>query len=56
MKEIIVINGQDNMENKSGQMLITNGDICWHDLQNILSNHTAVIIIDIIANIIITDK
>ena len=33
-----------------------NKDIWWYDLQNILSDHTAVVIINIIANIIITDK
>ena len=44
------------MENKYGQLPIANGDIWWHDLQNILSKHTAVTITDAIANIIIIDK
>ena len=33
---------------KYGQLIITNGDIWQYDLQNTLSNHTAVIIVGIV--------
>ena len=38
---------------KYGQLIITDGDIWQHDLQNTMSNHTAVTIISIIITIIV---
>ena len=40
---------------KYGQQIIVNGDIWEHDLQNTLSNYTAVTIISIITTIITID-
>ena len=42
--------------NKIIKILIINGDIWQHNLQNTLSNQTAATIISIVARIIITDK
>ena len=56
IKEINAMNGQDNIENKFGQLLIAKGNIYWHDLQNTLLNHATVIINSIIVSIIITNK